>query len=206
MPDAPPALRLVNRHTGEVLELTRHLEAGVPVLRLQGSLPPRQEGPPRHVHHLEDEEGRVTAGVLTAQVGGETLQFTPGESVRLPRGVPHRWWNAGDEPLAFEGWARPVVDLDRYLQGVFEIMNAGPPGRPPLFYLAHLAVRHRRTQTVLLMPGPLQAAFFRVVVFVGTLLGRYRGDGWPGAPDRCPGAAEPAATPGRPEPAPRLLP
>lgn len=173
-----------------MLELTRHLEDGAPVLSLRGSLPPRQEGPPRHIHHGEDEEGIVTAGELTAEVGGQTFQFKAGESVQLPRGVPHRWWNAGEEPLAFHGWARPVVDLDRYLQGVFDIMNAGPKGRPPLFYLAHLALRHRQTQTVLLMPRPIQGLLFRALVMVGTLLGRYRGTDWPGAPERCPGAPE----------------
>ena len=78
----------------------------------------------------------------------------PGESLLLPRGVPHRWWNEGDEPLAFEGFTHPAVDLDRYLQAVFDIVNAGPPGRPSLFYLAHLALRHQRTQAVLVMPLP----------------------------------------------------
>lgn len=183
------SLRLVNRHTGEVLEIARRVEDGVPVLALRGTLPARQQGPPRHVHHLEDEDGTVTAGQLTAEVGGSTRTFDPGDSVRLPRGTPHRWWNAGDTLLAFEGRVRPAVDLDRYLQGVFEIMNAGPPGRPPLFYLAHVALRHRRTQSVLLLPRPLQAVLFRILVLLGTVLGRYRGEAWPGAPARCHGAS-----------------
>lgn len=187
------ALRLENRHTGEVLEITRASEAGTPVFRLTGSLPPRQEGPPLHVHYLEDEEGRVTAGVLSAQVGGTQHTVAAGESVRLPRGVPHRWWNAGEVPLAFEGSVRPAVDLDRYLEAIFEIMNAGRPGRPPLVYLAHAALRHRQTQAVLLMPPLLQGIFFRLLVLVGTILGRYRGTAWPGCPARCRGAPAPPA-------------
>jgi mannose-6-phosphate isomerase-like protein (cupin superfamily) len=183
-------LRLVNRHTGEVLEITRRVEAGVPLLSLRGSLPPHREGPPRHVHYLEDEEGRVTAGVLSAEVGGQLLTVGAGGVVRLPRGVPHRWWNAGEIPLAFEGSVRPAVDLDRYLQAIFEIMNAGPPGRPPLVYLAHAALRHRQTQAVLLLPGPLQTLIFHVVRWAGTVLGRYRGTNWPGCPAHCHGAPE----------------
>jgi hypothetical protein len=92
--------------------------------------------------------------------------------------------------LAFEGHARPVVDLDRYLQAIFEVMNAGAPHRPPLYYLAYVALRHRRTQTVLVLPRPLQAVLFRLAVAVGTLLGRYRGTDWPGCPTRCTGAPE----------------
>jgi mannose-6-phosphate isomerase-like protein (cupin superfamily) len=183
-------LRLESRHTGEVLELRRLRQDGQVILELRGSLPPRSEGPPLHIHHAEDEYGDVTNGTLSAVVGGQRVEAGPGQSVQLPRGVPHRWWNAGDEPLAFNGRARPVVDLDRYLQAVFEVVNAGPPGRPPLFYLAHLSLRHRQTQTVLVMPPALQAVLFRVVVAVGTLLGRYRGTDWPGCPARCTGAPE----------------
>ena len=183
-------LRLENRHTGEVLTLRRLRRGGQPLLELRGTLGPRQEGPPMHIHHLEDEEGLVTAGVLSAEVGGVRVEARPGERVHLPRGVPHRWWNQGDEPLEFEGTSAPVADLDRYLHAIFEVLNAGPAQRPPLFYLAHVALRHRRTQTVLVMPRAIQAVLFRVVVALGTVLGRYRGTEWPGCPARCTGAPE----------------
>jgi len=184
-------LQLANRHTGEVLEIRRETRGGVSVLGLRGTLPAHRHGPPLHIHHFEDEEGVITSGTLSAEVDGERLTVGLGETVRLPRGVPHRWWNDGDEPLCFEGYIRPAVDLDRYLQAVFEVMNAGSPNRPSLFYLAHVAVRHRRTQTVLVMPQVLQPVLFRAVVALGALLGRYRGTRWPGCPARCTGAPEP---------------
>jgi hypothetical protein len=88
----------------------------------------------------------------------------------------------------FEGYARPAVDLDQFLQAIFEVLNAGSAGRPSLFYMAQLLLRHRHTQTLLIMPRPIQAVLFRVIVAVGTLLGRYRGEDWPGCPSRCLGA------------------
>ncbi len=188
MSQCPTPLRLVNKHTGEVLELLRKCDRGQMILQLQGTLPPHQEGPPLHIHQFEDEEGSVTAGTLSAIVGDRTITAGPGESVTLPRGVPHRWWNGGDTELAFHGTVRPLADLDRYLQAIFEVVNAGPKGRPPVFYMAHLVLRHRHTQSVLLMPAPLQAMVFRAAVLVGTLLGRYKGKDWPGCPDRCAGA------------------
>ena len=189
-------LRLENRHTGEVLELRRQNQNGELVLELRGTLGPHREGPPMHIHHLEDEEGVVTAGTLSAEVGGQRIDAGAGQAVRLPRGVPHRWWNHGDQPLAFDGRARPLVDLDRYLQAVVEVMNAGAPNRPPLFYLAHVALRHRRTQSFVVMPLPIQAILFRLLVVLGTLLGRYRGTEWPGCPARCTGAPEVASEDG----------
>ncbi len=127
---------------------------------------------------------------MTALVDGVRIQAGPGEEIELPRGSAHRWWNEGDEPLEFVGYARPVVDLDRYLQAVFEVVNAGPANRPPLVYLAHAMLRHRRTQAVLVMPRPIQAAIFRVAYVFGLLSGRFRGSDWPGCPSRCTGAPE----------------
>ena len=81
-----------------------------------------------------------------------------------------------------------MVDLDRYLQAVFEVMNAGPPGRPPLFYMAHVSHRHRATQNALILPIPVQRIVFPIVVGLGKLLGKYKGIDWPGCPNRCTGA------------------
>jgi uncharacterized cupin superfamily protein len=163
---------------------------GVVCLEIRGSLPPHSEGPPLHVHLEEHEEGTVLRGVLTAVVDGKRIQAGPGESVELPRGSTHRWWNEGDEPLEFTGYARPVVDLDRYLQAVFDVVNAGPPNRPPLVYMAHAILRHRKTQAVRLLPGPIQAMMFRLAYLAGSITGRYRSDDWPGCPSKCAGAPE----------------
>jgi len=121
------SLVVENRHTGERLALRRVMRDGQLCLELKGTLPPRQEGPPLHIHHVEIEEGRVIAGTL----------------------------------------------------------DSGPPGRPPIFYMAHLAWRHRRTQTVLFAPRWLQAVLVPGIVLLGMVLGRYRGSRWPGCPDRC---------------------
>ena len=181
-------LNLESRHTGERLSIRRVKRGDEVCLELRGSLPPHRDGPPMHIHFAEDEEGSIDSGVLSFVIDGRLMTAGPGESISIPRGVAHRWWNEGDQPLEFHGVARHAVDLDRYLQAVFEVMNAGTNGRPPLFYMAHVQLRHRRTQAALILPRPLQAALFRVLVVVGTLLGRYRGSDWPGCPSRCLGA------------------
>ena len=181
-------LILRNRHTGERLQMRRVLRDGEMCLELKGTLPPNQDGPPLHIHFVENEEGTVTAGTLAAEVDGVQVRVEQGGPVRLPMGSAHRWWNGGADTLRFDGFARPVVDLDRYLSAIFDVMNSGPARRPPLFYMAHLIWRHRKTQTVLIGPAWIQAVLFPTVVFVGTLLGRYRGTDWPGCPDRFPAA------------------
>lgn len=178
-------LTLENRHTGERLELRRTMRGGRPCLMIRGTLPPHRQGPLLHVHHEENEEGRVIAGTLSAVVDGRAIQAGAGSSATFPAGSAHRWWNDGDETLVAEGYVTPLVDLDRYLQAVFDVLNSGPTDRPPLFYMAHVLWRHRRTQGVFLMPPPIQAVVFPLIVLIGTILGRYRGTDWPGSPSRC---------------------
>jgi hypothetical protein len=71
---------------------------------------------------------------------------------------------------------------------LFEVINAGGPYHPPFFYTAHLVHRHRHTQLALGVSHAFQRVLFPIVVVLGTLLGKYRGTGWPGCPGRCTGA------------------
>jgi mannose-6-phosphate isomerase-like protein (cupin superfamily) len=182
------ALLLESRHSGEKLSLRRVRRGSEVWLEIKGSLPAGRPGPPLHRHHVETEEGLVVSGTLAFVVDGVQGAASAGQNRVFPRGSAHTWWNGGNDTLVFEGYAKPAADLDRYLQAVFEVMNSTASPRPPLFYIAHAALRHRDTQELLLIPRPVQTLLFRAVVALGTMLGRYRGTDWPGCPARCSGA------------------
>jgi mannose-6-phosphate isomerase-like protein (cupin superfamily) len=187
-------LKIENRHTGEVLRMRRVRDANGQVnLILEGSLPPHCSGPPLHAHFQEHEQGHVAAGTLGAIVGNKKITVQAGEPVDLPAGVPHRWWNAGEDPLEFNGRVVPVVDLDRFLQAIFAVINASNSGRPSLFYVAHVLQRHRHTQELRAVPAVIRKVVFPAVLLIGRILGKYRGDNWPGSPASCPSAPEAAA-------------
>jgi quercetin dioxygenase-like cupin family protein len=184
-------LRLENRHTGEILRIRRVRDAdGQIVLTIEGSLPPRASGPPPHLHFREREEGVVKAGTLGAQVGNMKITVQAGESAVFPAGVVHSWWNAGEDLLEFNGRVIPAVDLDRFLQAIFAVLNAGASGRPSVFYLAHVVWRHRQTQAIASPPPVIQRIVFPIILLIGRVLGKYRGDDWPGSPASCTGAPE----------------
>lgn len=46
-------------------------------------------GPPRHIHHREDEAFYLLEGEVTIFVGDETIKGTPGTFIFLPRGISH---------------------------------------------------------------------------------------------------------------------
>jgi mannose-6-phosphate isomerase-like protein (cupin superfamily) len=183
-------LQLENRHTGETLRLRRVRDRGQIVLEMEGRLPPHRDGPPLHIHVTQREEGAVLSGVLSGRMGGRTVTFRAGERLVFPAAVPHRWWNDGDEPLRFQGQAVPAADLDRFLQAVFAVTNAGPAGRPSVFHMVHVLHSHRHTQRLAGIPVWLQRIVLPAVVVVGRVLGKYPPGGWPGAPGSCLGAPE----------------
>jgi quercetin dioxygenase-like cupin family protein len=83
-------------------------------------LPPRALGAPLHTHHHEDEYSYVLEGHFGVQLGDDTLEAGPGDLLFKPRGVPHAFWNAGDEPgrllelispAGFENYFRELAPL-----------------------------------------------------------------------------------------------
>jgi hypothetical protein len=53
-------------------------------------------GPPVHIHALSSEALHVGSGEMSAVVGDERLHIGPGDSVFVPPGTPHTWFNEGD--------------------------------------------------------------------------------------------------------------
>lgn len=74
------------------------------------------EGPPRHIHHQEDEVFNVIKGDLTIYLGDQSFSATEGATVFLPKGVSHTFRIDSEEaiiqvvscPASFESYAREL--------------------------------------------------------------------------------------------------
>lgn len=83
-------------------------------------LPPRRLGAPMHTHTNEDEYSFILQGRVGVQLGDEVVEAGVGDLVLKPRGVPHTFWNAGDDearllelisPAGFENYFRELAPL-----------------------------------------------------------------------------------------------
>jgi len=77
--------------------------------------PPDSHGPMRHVHPKQDEYLEVRDGTLGVWHEGTTRRLGPGDSVTIPAGTRHRFWNAGDDELHVVGEVRPALDTERFM-------------------------------------------------------------------------------------------
>src|SRR5688572_22428058 len=67
-----------------------------------------KSGPPMHTHHLQEEVLTVVSGRIGYQVKGQQPKFAEaGETVVFAPGVPHRFWNDGDDILHCKGYVTP---------------------------------------------------------------------------------------------------
>ncbi len=64
---------------------------------IEHTIPPRRLGAPMHTHEHEDEYSFVLTGRLGVHIGDDVVEVGPGELAMKPRGVPHAFWNPGDE-------------------------------------------------------------------------------------------------------------
>lgn len=53
---------------------------------------------PPHIHPTQDEFIYVLEGQLDLQLGEEKFRATAGDLVRMPRGIPHAYYNNSDAP------------------------------------------------------------------------------------------------------------
>src|SRR5450631_701583 len=58
----------------------------------------KKGGPPRHMHHYEDEWFYVVEGDYIVEIGSERIALKSGDSILAPREIPHGWAFVGDTP------------------------------------------------------------------------------------------------------------
>lgn len=75
------------------------------------SLDPAGTGVPPHVHPAQDEHIYVMEGVYTLYLDGEWTTAGPGDTVRMPRGLPHAYYNKQDGPAKSLFWVSPSGQL-----------------------------------------------------------------------------------------------
>ncbi len=91
-------------------------------------------GPPRHLHHDQDEWFMVVEGTFRFEVGDETFDLAPGDSLWGPRGVPHVWASTGASGRIVIGFF-PAGHMEAFFREVTR--GDAMPGQDPELWQAH---------------------------------------------------------------------
>ena len=68
---------------------------------------------PVHVHPTQDEFILVQEGELDLKLDGEWMKARAGDLVRMPRGIPHGYFNKSDKPVRALFWVSPAAKLEQ---------------------------------------------------------------------------------------------
>ena len=132
-------------------------------------------GPPMHTHYLQEEVLTVVSGSIGYQLLGREPQFAKtGETVIFPRGVAHKFWNAGDDELHCTGYVKPANTLVFFLSSVYAAQNKSGSERPEAFDAAYLLIRYASEYEMNDMPWLVRKLIVPITYFIGKLFGKYK--------------------------------
>src|SRR5918996_224573 len=127
-----------------------------------------------HVHPKQEERFEVVSGTLGLKIGGEEIVAGPGETLTIPAGTPHRFWNSGDEEVRFRCEVRPALQFEQLLETMFALAADGKTNRKGMPNPLRLAVIARAHFDVVRLPFP-PAFVQRLGLALGAPLGRLLG-------------------------------
>ena len=129
-------------------------------------------GPPEHIHPHQEERFRVVSGTMGVRVEGREQILYAGESISVPPGIAHTWWNAGDDELHQITEFRPALKLETFFEtfcGLGRDGKCNKVGQPS--FLQAVVIASEYDIYLSKPPVPLQKALFAVLGPIARLLG-----------------------------------
>lgn len=82
---------------------------------------PDDIGPPYHCHPHQQEEYEVLEGELTLKVDGKEHLLRSGETLLVPPGTPHCFWNASQQRVRFTSEHQPALGWERFITTIYDL-------------------------------------------------------------------------------------
>jgi quercetin dioxygenase-like cupin family protein len=127
-----------------------------------------------HVHPTIDERFTVLKGKIGYMRGDQKGVLQAGDSADLPRGIPHDWWNAGDEEARVIVEVRPAARFEQMVTTLFILAHEGKTNRkgvPNPLQMAVIAQEFADVVQFLNPPPWLQRVLFGLMAPLGRLAG-----------------------------------
>jgi mannose-6-phosphate isomerase-like protein (cupin superfamily) len=109
--------RIIFRQTGR--------DTNGELLQFDDILEPGSYRVPDHLHPRQQERLEVRSGSMAVRIRGEERVLQPGESVVVPPGTPHSWWNPGMVPVHLLTDFRPALQTDGFFETLFGLARDG---------------------------------------------------------------------------------
>lgn len=166
---------IANPRTGQRMRfLLTAADTDGALMRVETRNPPNAIAEPMHVHPHQETRAEVVSGTLRFVVAGQERRLGPGDSIIIPAGTPHRFWNDGDGEAVAIQEARPALRLAEFFDAYFKLAAAGEVdehGRPPLLRSAILGPEFAEEIRLVNPPWPIQYLVYMMLAPIARLRG-----------------------------------
>ena len=164
-----------NPVTGERLRfLETSQETGGEYVLVECTVQPNGFVASAHMHPNQTERFEIEEGTVAFKLDGKELVAGPGETVVVPPGASHKFWNAGETEAKFVCEVRPALQFERLLETMFALANDGKTskkGMPNPLRLAVIANAHFDDVRLPFPPAWMQKAGLMMGAPIGRLCG-----------------------------------
>jgi hypothetical protein len=101
------------------LESTPHL------LRFDEISSPHTKPVQPHIHIKQTERFEIRSGALRMRLGKTERTLATGESLTIPAGVPHTYWNPFEQEAHVRIELRPALNYQRFFESVYGLTREG---------------------------------------------------------------------------------
>ncbi len=137
------------------------------------------ESEPLHVHPKQESGCEVRSGALVFEVNGDRREVAAGESITIPAGTPHRFWNdSGEDARSVQHFA-PALRIAEFFEAFFALADLGQlteNGMPKLLPLAVMVGEFGDEIRPVFPPWPLVWAMSGALGPIARARGK--GQGW----------------------------
>ena len=111
---------VVNPSTGERLIFRQtSADTGGRLVEVEAIITPDGACAGAHVHPNQEERFQVIEGLVGFRKGREKIVAEPGDTVVVPAGTVHRFWNAGDIDARFVCQVTPALQFEALIETMF---------------------------------------------------------------------------------------
>ncbi len=128
-----------------------------------------------HIHPNQEERFEVLSGSVRFRMRGQERDVGAGETVVVPAGTPHVWWNPGEQEGRVLVELHPALKMETFFETFFGLAQDGKvnpkSGLPNPLQLALIAREHEDEIYLARPPLFVQRILFGLLASIGKLLG-----------------------------------
>lgn len=120
-----------------------------------------------HIHPNIEERFTVLRGRIGMRIDGRTMVAPLDQTITVPAGIAHDWWNQGSEEALVRVEVRPAQRFELLIFNLFGLANDGKTntkGMPNPFQLAVLGSEFRDTIVFTTPPPVIQRVMFALTI------------------------------------------